>query len=106
MIYLLNVKPYNDKINFKHEFINECFLILVLYTLYYSTNYLNIIGQKGFQYNVGWIIIGLIMLVLLANMLIIIWQVLRVPKRKVTALYYKSRFYKMRLQKRRDRLFE
>ena len=80
----------------EHEFNNECFLILLLYSLFIFTSYLDVMNQRLFAYNVGFIIIGLIALCMVWNMAIIMRKVLGILKWKIPALYYSSKIYKRR----------
>ena len=99
MIYILNVRPYSDTQFNQHELINECFLILVLYTLYFFTSYVDVQSQGQFAYNIGFIIIGLILICIVWNVLIITRKVLKQLKLKIPALYYTSNIYKRRKQR-------
>ena len=87
----------------EHEFNNECFLILLLYSLFIFTSYLDIMNQRLFAYNVGFIIIGLIALCMVWNMAIIMRKVLGILKWKIPALYYSSKIYKRRKYKEQER---
>ena len=98
MIYILNVRPYINRQFNKHEFINECFLILVLYTLYFFTSYVDVQSQGQFAYNIGFLIIGLILICIVWNVIIITLKVLKQLKWKVPTLYYTSDIYKKRMQ--------
>ena len=102
MTYLSNVKPSTESFLNNLETINECFLILVLYTLYFSTNYNNVTGYKEFVYNVGWVIIGLISIVLVGNGVIILRQIYITLKLKAKKVCCKNGLKKKIVKKEKE----
>ena len=72
IMYVKNCKPFKDKDLLQIEVINETFLLLTSYTLFYYSDYNNQEGFSEFKYNVGWIMIGLIVTLIGFNMFVIV----------------------------------
>ena len=85
MCYVSSIKPYKSASLNKHELINESFLIMISYTLFYNTEYNNVVGTKEFRYNVGWALIGVILFTLGWNVTVIARKAVGIFKGKVKA---------------------
>ena len=99
IIYVLTQRPYSNKPFNGHEVTNECFLMMLLYTVLFSTNYNNVPGHKEFLYHVGWVVIGILLTVILWNIGIILRRVLLMAILRVKRVYYRSSLYRRRMKR-------
>ena len=82
-MYIAVVKPFKDRSLYTVELINELLLLVSSYTPFYSSDYNNQNGFHEFKYNVGWIMIGIIVTLIFYNVLVISKKVIRDFKQKL-----------------------
>ena len=59
----------------------------MLYTLYFYTSFLDVVGQGQFAYNVGFLNIGMILFCIIWNMTIITRKVMSILKKKLNNIF-------------------
>ena len=84
-MYISSFKPFKDKSLYTVELTNELILLLSSYMLFYYADYNNQDGFHEFKYNVGWLIILIIVIFIVYNMIVITKKVLGVIKMKYKA---------------------
>ena len=64
---------------------------MISYTLFYNTEYNNVVGTKTFRYNVGWVLIGVILFTLVWNLAVITCKAVGIVKDKTRAIYLRKK---------------
>ena len=80
--YTASKRPFKDRDLYSAELINEFLLLLTSYGLFYYSDFNNQKGFNEFKYNVGWIMIGLIITLIAFNMYIILKKIISIVKNK------------------------
>ena len=97
-MYIAVVRPFKDPMLYPVELSNEALLLLAGYSLLYYSDFNGQQGFNEFKYNVGWMMIGLIVCLIIFNMIVILKKLASLLKKKAKA-FYEQRHQKRKLQK-------
>ena len=67
LIYLITIKPFDVDLMLKAEILNEIGILMVSYTLFWFTDY---VVDPSLEFDLGWCVVGMILLLVLINIVI------------------------------------
>ena len=99
LLYLITIKPFDVDLMLKAEILNEIGILMVSYTLFWFTDY---VVDPSLEFDLGWCIVGMILLLVLINMVIFGIALVRKTKLSIKKCMNSRSHKKQLLQKKKS----